>query len=304
MKKQPSKKLEFIHRSASIYTTMNSMTNGNIFFNTRFLSKWFYLLLLCFASHAMESSESFKIINWNVLYGFNHHQSVKEGSSWIAKQQPDVVALQELNGISEEQLGQYSPDWHHPHAVTHKETGFPVGLTSKEPIQVIERIQKGGHHGYLHCKTYGIHFFVVHFWPGVFFEINQVMSTASQLLKDEEKVIILGDFNGCSRNDASFLKTNASMRKIDYAFVDKVEAAGFLDIVYKHDPNAKISCPSPITIPKWTQTMEELKMKQYRIDFIFADSILAKQSISGTISRDKEIDTISDHYPVIVELKK
>ena len=283
---------------------MNSKTNGNILLNTRFLLKWFYVLLLSFASQAMESSESIKIINWNVLYGFNHGNAVNEGSTWITKQQADVVALQELNGISEDQLAEYSSAWNHPHAVTHKETGFPVGLTSKEPIQVIERIQKGGHHGYLHCKTYDIHFFVVHFWPGVFFEINRITDKVKKLLEEKQKIIILGDFNGCSRKDESFLKSNATLRKVDFEFVDRTETAGLIDLVHKHDPSAKISCPSPITIPKWTQTMEELIMKQYRIDFIFSDSILAKQSISGTISRDKEIDTISDHYPVIVELKK
>ena len=45
-------------------------------------------------------------------------------------------------------------------------------------------------------------------------------------------------------------------------------------------------------------------MKQYRIDFIFTDSSLAENSISGRICLDKEIDTISDHYPVIVELNR
>ena len=42
-------------------------------------------------------------------------------------------------------------------------------------------------------------------------------------------------------------------------------------------------------------------MKRYRIDFVFADRAFAKKSLSGTISLAKEIETISDHYPVIVE---
>lgn len=278
------------------------MTSGNILLNTRFLLKWFYILLLSFASHAMESSDSIKIVNWNVLYGFNHGKAVKEGSAWISKQQSDVVALQELNGISEEQLAEYSSAWNHSHAVTHKDTGFPVGLTSKEPIQVIERIQKGGHHGYLHCKTYDIHFFVVHFWPGVIFEIDRVTRKAKALIERNQRVIILGDFNGCSRKDEVYLETHATLREVDYAFADQVENAGFIDLVYKHDPKAKISCPSPITIPKWTPNLDELKKKQYRIDFIFADPLLAKQSLSATISLDNELDSISDHYPVIVEI--
>jgi endonuclease/exonuclease/phosphatase family metal-dependent hydrolase len=50
--------------------------------------------------------------------------------------------------------------------------------------------------------------------------------------------------------------------------------------------------------------MEELKLKRYRIDFVFADQVLARDSRSGTISLAKEIDAISDHYPVIVEFDK
>lgn len=272
------------------------------FYSRRSRLKFLIILLALQVLEVVISAEPIKIINWNVLYGFNHNHSVKEGSAWIKKQQPDVVALQELNGISEKQLGLYSKAWNHPFAVTHKESGFPVGLTSKNPIQVIERIVEGGHHGYLHCETYGIHFFVVHFWPGVFFEIDRVTEKANKLLGENQKVIILGDFNGCSRKDKSFLNTNATLRKVDFKFVDRIEALGMVDLVHKHDPSAFISCPSPITIPKWTQSLEELKKKQYRIDFIFADSNLAQSSISGTISLDEEIDTISDHYPVIVEL--
>ncbi|MDB4670502.1 endonuclease/exonuclease/phosphatase family protein [Pirellulaceae bacterium] len=246
--------------------------------------------------------DTLKILNWNVLYGFNHHKSIEEASRWINSQKPNIIALQELNGISEKSLGEYAKRWGHSYAVTHKKGGFPVGLTSKEPIEVIERKSKGYHHGFLHCKTYGIHFFVVHFWPGKFTEVDKILRRIERLLVLKEKVVILGDFNGCSRKDEAFLIANAKSRKRDYTFVDRVEAKGFVDIVHKHDPKAKISCPSPITIPRWSKDMEELKLKRYRIDFVFADKALAKDSRSGTISLAKEIDTISDHYPVIVEL--
>ena len=242
-----------------------------------------------------------KIINWNVLYGFNHHRSIKEAGNWIIEQRPNVVAFQELNGISEKRLGEHARKWAHAYAVTHKESGFPVGLTSKQPIEVIERQFKGFHHGFLHCKTYGIHFFVVHFWPGKSKEVDVILDKIAPLLERKEKVVILGDFNGNSRKDEAFLIESAKLRKRDYTFVDKVEAKGFVDIVHKHDPDAKISCPSPITIPRWTKDMEELNLKRYRIDFVFADTRLAKDSRSGTISLAKEIDTISDHYPVIVD---
>ena len=265
------------------------------------------LLIMAFAcmvnvgvTDAVEN-DTLKIVNWNVLYGFNHHNSIEEASRWIDAQKPNIIAFQELNGISEKSLGEHAKKWRHSYAVTHKEGGFPVGLTSKKPIEVLERTFKGYHHGFLHCKTYGIHFFVVHFWPGKSKEVDRILNRTTTLLEQKEKVIILGDFNGCSRKDEAFLMSSATLRKRDYTFVDKVEAKGFVDIVHKHDPEAKVSCPSPITIPRWSKDMEELKLKRYRIDFVFADALLAKDSRSGTISLAKQIDTISDHYPVIVE---
>ena len=248
-----------------------------------------------------EKTETLKIVNWNVLYGFNHKKSIKQGANWIKKQAADVVALQELNGHSQVGFKEVASEWGHDHAAILKKGGFPVGLTSSQAIEVIERRVKGFHHGYLHCKTHGIHFFVVHFWPGKYREVDWILDKAAPLIEGGEKVIILGDFNGNSRKDEKFLIANATLRKRDFTFVDKVEAKGFVDIVHKHDPKAKISQPSTITIPRWTKDMKELKLKRYRIDFVFANSTFAEQSHSGTISLAKEIEAISDHYPVIVE---
>ena len=257
------------------------------------------IINVCFVGSA--TGDALRIINWNVLYGFNHHKSIEEARHWVHAQQPDIIAFQELNGISEKRFGEHAKTWGHAYAVTHKERGFPVGLSSNEPVEVIERTFKGYHHGFLHCKTYGIHFFVVHFWPGKYDEADKILNRAARLLETGEKVVILGDFNGCSRRDEAFLVANAKLRERDYTFVDKVEAKGFVDIVHKHDPKAKISCPSSITIPRWSKNMDELNLKRYRIDFVFADNVLAKDSLSGTISLAKEIEGISDHYPVIVE---
>ena len=255
-------------------------------------------------SASADEPDVLKVVNWNVLYGFNHKKSIEQGVDWIRSQKADVVALQELNGHTEAGLKTLAGDWGHEHAVILKEKGFPVGLTSNQPIKVIKRRVAGFHHGYLHCNTQGIHFFVVHFWPGKYNEVNVILDEIAPLLKQEERVIILGDFNGCSPKDEAFLVANARLRQRDYTFVERVEAKGFVDVVNKHDSTAKVSCPSPITIPRWSKDMEELKLKRYRIDFVFADQVLARDSRSGTISLAKEIDAISDHYPVIVEFDK
>ncbi len=260
----------------------------------------------CFLTVAVVQAESpgLKVICWNVLYGFNHGQSVQEAGAWLNEEGADVVALQELNGISERGLLKMASRWGHGFAVTHKEVGFPVGLTSRKPIEVLERQSEGFHHGYLHVRTHEIHFFVVHFWPGKFHEVDWILEKAAPLLSRGERVVILGDFNGCSRNDQDFLVKHATAREIDYTFTDRVEAKGFVDIVHKHDPSATVSCPSPITIPRWSKDWDELKTKRYRIDFVFADPGLAKRSCSGSILLSENLDAWSDHYPVVVEFQR
>lgn len=243
-----------------------------------------------------------KILNWNVLYGFNHGKSVEPGSAWIGEQAPDVLALQELNGNTPDSLAEKATAWGHQYSAIHKEKGFPVGLTSNAPIEVIERVVEGFHHGYLHCKTHDIHFFVVHFWPKKDHEAAAIIEKIKQLLEANKNVVVLGDFNTHSEIDAEFLAKSAKVEPL-YDVVNSFESIGFVDLVYKHDSQANYSFPSPITIPKWSSSIEELKSKRQRIDFIFASKSLASHSTAGKILISEELDSVSDHYPVLVELE-
>ena len=90
-----------------------------------------------------EETETLKVVNWNVLYGFNHQKSVKQGANWIKKQAADVVALQELNGHNQARLEEVAAEWGHDHAAILKKGGFPVGLTSSQPIEGIGAESRG-----------------------------------------------------------------------------------------------------------------------------------------------------------------
>ena len=250
-----------------------------------------------------KGSTTFKIVNWNVLYGFNHSKSVEAGAEWLDEQKPDVVALQELNGVTSDGLKKLATQWQHSHSVILKETGFPVGLTSAQPISVIKRQVDGFHHGYLHCVTQQIHFFVVHFWPGKDHEGKQVSDEVHALIQSGEKVIVLGDFNSHSHRDLEFLSTKPRV-KPQYNVVELFESVGMVDLVAKHSPNQKYSFPSPITIPRWSKDKTVLNEKRQRIDFVFAGPRLGKKSIEGKIIASPVIESISDHYPVIAEIRQ
>ena len=277
---------------------MSSVLNIKMVFTTLIS-----LVLTLSASIATaEEKDSLKILNWNVLYGFNHKKSIKQGVNWIERQKPDVVALQELNGHKLNNLKNMAKQWGHDYAAILKEKGFPVGLTSKQPIEVIERRVKGFHHGYLHCRTYGIHFFVVHFWPKKDHEAKAIIEKIKPLLKQGEKVVVTGDFNTYSEKDKEYLSTRKNKQPL-YSVINMFEKNGFVDLVHKHDKDAKYSFPSPIIMPKWAKTLEEVESKRERIDFILADQNLQKFSTSATILTSKVLDKISDHYPVVVEFK-
>jgi len=252
---------------------------------------------------AAVASDPLRILNWNVLYAFNHGKSVDAGVRWIRKCSPDVVALQELNGLTEASLKTLASRWGHDHAVILKEKGFPVGLTSRQPIDLIERQVEGFHHGYLHARTYGVDFFVVHFWPGKDHEARSVIDKIRPLLDQKRRVLLLGDFNNHSRRDADFL---ASRDRVEprYKVVDLFESIGMVDLVHVHQPGQKYSCPSPITIPRWSADLEEVASKRQRIDFVFADSKFSQMVDQAQIRISEPLAKISDHYPVVVEIQQ
>ena len=96
-----------------------------------------------------------KVLCYNVYNGFRGGRSLTAGVKWINSLRPDIVGLQELVGWNEERLRKTALRWDHRYAVTLKDGGYNIGLTSRQPIEVIERRTRGFHHGYLHCRTRG-----------------------------------------------------------------------------------------------------------------------------------------------------
>ncbi|MEA3360956.1 MAG: endonuclease/exonuclease/phosphatase family protein [Thermodesulfobacteriota bacterium] len=145
---------------------------------------------------------NFGIVSYNVLYGFNHGKRLKLGADWINEQKPNVVALQELNGFNKKKLEETAALWGHRYSEILKERGFPVGLTSREPIETIEKRLKGMHHGFLHCKTSGMNFIVVHLAPFDFRkrqkEAYAICAKVRDLIESNEMFVVLGDFNAVS----------------------------------------------------------------------------------------------------------
>ena len=73
-----------------------------------------------------QSSSNFRLITYNVWYGFTKAPDRKDlWIHWMQEQMPDVVSLQELNEYTSEMLAEDAASWGHPYSVLLKEDGFP-----------------------------------------------------------------------------------------------------------------------------------------------------------------------------------
>jgi exonuclease III len=267
------------------------------------------------------SGQSLTFMTYNVLYGFNHQKNIKEGVEWIKSQNPDVLALQELNDFNGQKLKETAAQWNHNHAVILKEQGFPVGLTSKMPIEVIEKRIEGFHHGYLHCRTSGIDFLVVHLAPNDYLmrrkEADMIVEKANKILADNKHLAVLGDFNSFSASDMKRMDTktellerqkkgkNLNNGQFDYSVMERFRNSGLVDICDKLMPDTDaLRFSFPTKMAEYVKTEEEQKKFARRIDYIWMDPDLAGQCTQALIPRDNILDSISDHFPIIVTLKK
>ena len=292
-------------------------------------SKLITCLLLSFCSilsgaSKTSESETMKIISYNVYYGFNHSKSEHLGKQWLAEQQADVIALQELNGYTQRKLEQVARSWGHQHAVIIKEQGFPVGITAKEPITIINKKTKDMHHGYLHCKIGNIHFIVTHLSPFSYKrrldEVHTIFKDIKSINLDKVPMVMLGDFNSLSPLDAErhkksqeileFLKDKEKKRKViknlnagnyDYSVMETFMQNRLFDPITQqqvktHRPIGTI--PSAIVKENLAGYAKLLR----RIDYILISKPLKKKVQDFHIPNNAALDAISDHYPVILTL--
>jgi len=257
----------------------------------------------------------FGIISYNILEGFTNSPSGRfpagnerqaAVSDWLAEQAPAIVGFQELNGYTEERLAEESRVWGHGYAATVKEGGYIVGLTSREPIAVIERRLEGMHHGSLHARTMGIDCFVVHLSPFSYEhrqrEAIMIVQRVKKSLEAKRPVIVMGDFNSLSPQDidgyegdealldrmrASDAKhdhvENLSEGQIDYSVMQTFLDAGLVDLYAKHRES-------------------DAEPGHRRIDFILATKDLSERLVGTDWLVGKPFTSMSDHPPTSAQL--
>ena len=293
----------------------------NQFFLATVLS---FLVVSSTAKAEQGGPETLKIITHNVWYGFTKKAEPRHDQwlSWMAQQSPDIVVLQELNGYTKATLAKDAKAWGHDHSVLLKENGFPTGITSRFPIDGIDKIMEPMHHGLMRCRIEGIWFYVVHFHPSNFSrrieEAGRLAEDVASLPEKDPRIILAGDFNGFSPADKEhydgdtqlvpFFKMldqrdagarNLNAGRLDYGGIQAILDQGFIDLV---DHFRQSTTPFVGTFPTHLVRHEDHGTDR-RIDYIFASPNLLSRVTSAKILRNEVTERLSDHIPVVATLK-
>lgn len=290
--------------------------------------KPFVLLILTIGvfSNELRSQEKLKVMSYNIWNGFDWGKDTDRKSDlidWVNTQNPDVLALQELCGYTQEKLLADAKSWGHDYAKILKTTGYSVGITSKEPIEVKEKILDNMHHGALHCKVYDIDIFIIHFSPFSHQkrreEAKIIQGKISELSTGQNKYLVLGDFNALSPFDAHLYKTNPTLLEnkraseiehehvrnlldgeLDYGVLGSFLGYPLIDVVQRFTSSwdDRVSCPTQVFE---SEKGEERPFGSTRIDYILSSPFLATKCIKAGVLNKKETFYLSDHYPVMAE---
>ena len=296
------------------------------------------LAILFLATLTAVGAEQLTVLNYNVWNSHRRGQSYADCVKWVNTVKPDIAGWQELVGWNEAKLKKLAGDWKHPHAAALKGGGYNIGLTSRTPIEVIARHQKGFWHGYLHCRTAGLDVIVCHLWPGgvrqQMGEANQLHALVTKLHREEREVILMGDFNAHAKSDKAWLDRqqplldrrasgDAKKRPDDRFIVDgkytfpimnRILEAPMSDVV-RDQFDKKHPVPTyeqglrlgsfPTRVLGHVKTPELQRGFLERIDFILTTPGLAKRCVLAKVARESAVlEMISDHYPVIAIFKK
>ena len=270
--------------------------------------------------------EKLRVISYNIWNGFEHDASRRANFiNWIKGQQPDILAMTELVGFTEKDLGQLASEYGHKYYAIVKEEGYPVGITSNEPITVVKKQMEGFWHGMLHVKTHGLNMIVTHLSPHDWkFRLKEAQMLTSYIQDNQlDNCMVMGDFNAYSPFDADWVETHAqlienmqkwdaeqeayrNMRdgRFDYSVLSKILSIGLTDICRLYVPADKRTTFPAAFLYGWQHGDTRLHGIGERLDYILVSPSLVSRCLDARIHNGIETEGISDHYPVSVDLQK
>lgn len=257
--------------------------------------------------HWKNNLSKIRVISYNVLSALNDEDRRDKLIVWLNQQDAEVVAFQELCGLTQETFSMHAKKWGHSYAVIIKENGYPVGISSKKPIEVKNKLLDGFGHGLLHIRTYNMEFLITHLNPS---NKERRLKEANNIVEYIQKesldtLMLMGDMNAHSPMDADYLENNSinlSMDYLDYFSISRFLSAKLFDPCRTFvEVERRMTFPSKLLMTVSKQNYHHKKRLE-RIDYILVDSEIMKNVVDAYVFNGKETDYISDHYPIAVDL--
>lgn len=278
--------------------------------------KYILFIIIAITSITKATAQStLKVLSYNILEGMvtDTTKGKKLFVEWVKDKNPDVLALQECNGFTQKTLEELAASYGHNYAVIVKESGYPVGVTSRFPILDIKKVNENMTHGFITANINGYNFCILHLNPHKHLkrraEIAQILQTLA-LLHGEKNWLMMGDFNSLSPADSQRVaQSNVVQRqkdaalknpnidnladgKVDYQVQQSIRNAHFVDAGLAYDETVK------------KETGKTGIASNTRIDYIYLSKDLAKKLLYCKFIYDDFTAKYSDHKPLIMEIKK
>jgi len=290
------------------------------------------------AINMLAQEKTLKLISYNVYWGMRQDSTENKSkfAEWIRQQNPDILALQEMNGFTAQNpefapkgsnpnnLQKLAESYGHPYVFIVREPApdgsisFPVAITSKYPIVNVTRVVENASHGFLTAEIEGHHFVVTHFHPFSSekrgYEIDQILATIKSKSPDN-KWLFMGDLNSVSPLDKSayndnklrdFIREDRKKRphnknlgkddELDYSIQQRILDFGFVDALKIFYPQFIATAPTKMF---YDQSKDPL-----RYDYLYVSENMKKDVVKCEVIKDAFTDVYSDHYPVLLIYKK
>jgi endonuclease/exonuclease/phosphatase family metal-dependent hydrolase len=240
-----------------------------------------------------------KILHYNILDGCeNDPPRLAAVQQWIADQNADIACLCECNR------------WNNPPGIAAhaKACGFPhahllvghspysIALLSKSPIELVDQVTTGVHHGILHARTAGQHVICSHFSPHErLMRVHEAKTVAAIVASITEPLVVMGDFNSASPADVAATNLIPPDRRewaTDFEPQQILRATGLLDLAARHPEHLGTLNPRwhPAGAHRW-------------MDYIYINEAFRTLHPNTRIAciRDDRTTQLSDHFPLVLE---
>lgn len=257
-----------------------------------------------------------KIIQYNILDGCKEEKQYLQLKNWVNKQNADIISFNELNQWDSlefhEEMNQLG--FKSTHLLKMESSPYYMGIASRLPMNVIREMESDPiYHGLLHVQIKDVHFLIVHLTPFESTSREAETKNIVEYVKNiQEPIVVMGDFNTLSPLDSEHYREQSTYDRlvqseiltrqhtlqgeINYRPMQILLESGFTDICcsdkFKHTFPSQINNPDKNTA-------------HLRIDYALVNHVLTSKYVTECrISHDSELELISDHYPIIFNLKE